>query len=139
MHLLALDLGLTTGYAVLEEDGSIVTHGTMPWQELDIVLVDLLREYTPRWVVAEPPVIIRGPLGEKLTYVVSSVRQIVHDVEEIDPAQWKNSWWRDVPTPRPKNKKGISQHQKDALRMGWWYLEVKLKRSNIRANVLRNV
>lgn len=139
MTLLTLDLGLTTGFAVLEADGTILTHGTFDWSTLVANCVELLCVYSPRWVVAETPVIIRGPLGDKLTYVVSETRKAIPDLVEIDPAQWKNSWWSDAPTPRPKNKKGISQHQKDALRMGWWYLDVELKHTNIRANVLNNV
>lgn len=139
MPLLTLDLGLTTGYAVLDEEGKILDHGEFDWLAFTARVVDLIAEYNPPVVLAETPVIIRGPLGDKLDWVVTQTRLVVPDVIEIHPARWKNSWWGDCPTPHPKNKKSLSTHQKDALRMGWWYLEVELKHTNIRANVLRNV
>ena len=131
-QLLTLDLGLTTGYAVLNNNGKVIFKGKYDWRDQERSLKLLLSAYTPTHVLAETPVIIRGPLGEKLDHVVSQVRLIVgSDLIEIDPARWKNSWWGGVRFPGRK----MSRHVQDAIRMGWWFLEVELKRSNIRANV----
>lgn len=128
-RLLTLDLGLTTGWACVDEHTSTLGIGQIPYQDAE-AFVNLLSRYKPDHVLAETPVIIRGPLGEKLTSVITSVRALIPGVVEIDPAQWKNSWWGDAKAPR-----GSSQHEKDALRMAYWYLETQLKTPNVRTNV----
>lgn len=118
----------------MEEDGSLLNHGEFDWSEVTEVLWELFSEYIPRWVLAETPVIIRGPLGEKLTWVVSSTRHVFPEVIEIDPARWKNSWWAQAEVPHPANRK-LSRHQQDAIRMGWWYLDHELKTGIQRTNM----
>jgi hypothetical protein len=127
--LLSLDLGITTGYAFVDGKGSILEHGTIKFVEGE-QFAALYRKLEPRHVVAEPPVIVRGSLGDELTWVITSVRSLIPSVVEVPPGAWKDSWWAQAKTPR-----GISQHERDAIRMAWWYLDTRLKTANIRRNV----
>lgn len=129
MRILALDLGLTTGWACVDERANVLGLGQIPYQDPE-AFVNLVSHYKPDHVVVEPPVIIRGPLGEKLTGVITHVRSIIPGAVDVDPAQWKNSWWGDAEVPRAS-----SQHEKDALRMAYWYLDTRLKTANVRTNV----
>jgi len=129
LRVLALDLGVTTGWACVDDKANVCGIGQFQHQEGE-VYANLVSMYHPHHVVAETPVIIRGTLGEKLTRVISTVRSIIPGAVEIDPAQWKNSWWGDADVPR-----ATTQHEKDALRMAYWYLETRLKTANVRTNV----
>jgi len=126
-HVLSLDLGLTTGWALLDRTAAaetpydyskaLVAHGTIDEVEYERELKFLLLKYTPRWSVAEKPVIFRGQLGDHLERIVQSTRVILdHQVVEITAPEWKNSPYRTYPCPR-----GISAHERDAIRFGAWY------------------
>lgn len=122
-HLLALDIGITTGYAVY----SVGAHGIPPkLKEIGDIqeenfeqTVKYLRDkYTVSYSVAERPVIMRGDLGNRLARLIAITdHELSHQIRFIDPSRWKSSPARKAPTPR-----GTSQHVKDAIRIGVWYL-----------------
>ena len=124
--ILSLDLGLTTGYAVYQRPGPhLLECGDIAEEEFERNLKVLLRKYTPSEVVAEAPVIVRGELGNRLQGVMTHAHSILHPhVLFVDAARWK-------PTPFAKAEcpKGLSQHARDAIRLGLWF-DNFLKRSS---------
>ena len=116
--ILSLDLGITTGYAVYHRPGPVLLAcGDIPEESFDLDLKALVREHTPSEVVAESPVIVRGELGNRLQTIVTHAHVILHPhVLFVDAARWK-------PTPFAKAEcpKGLSQHARDAIRLGLWF------------------
>jgi hypothetical protein len=123
--LLTLDLGVTTGWAIFRER-ALEDYGQAT--NLSHSLPLLLTQYLPDIVVAERPLIIRGPLGDQLGKIVALAHFYLdgarRTLEYIEPSDWK-------PTPASKEvcPRGTSQHEKDAIRIGHWYYRFKLQGS----------
>lgn len=117
-RILSLDLGITTGYAVYHRPGpTLLACGDISEESFSTDLRELVREHTPAEVVAEAPVIVRGELGNRLQEIVTYAHVILHPhVLFVDAARWK-------PTPFAKAEcpKGLSQHARDAIRLGLWF------------------
>lgn len=116
--ILSLDLGITTGYAVYQRPGThLIAYGDIEEERFDLDLRELVRQFTPAEVVVEAPVIVRGELGNRLQTLVTYAHVILHPhVLFVDAARWK-------PTPYAKAEcpKGLSQHARDAIRLGLWF------------------
>lgn len=117
--ILSLDVGITTGFAVLDVDGleldsTLLVHGTIEASGLEKWLNTLLLMHKPRWSVAEMPIIVRGKLGNQLQKIVITVKRTLdHQVEEITPSEWKPHPLAKTPLPR-----GLTTHERDAIRLG---------------------
>jgi hypothetical protein len=116
--ILSLDLGITTGFAVHTMDKGLVTYGEIAentfFDEVRLLMLGHLISYS----VVERPVIVRGPLGERLENLLSQCRVVLdHQADYVDPARWKSTPAKKHPTPR-----GTSTHVKDAIRLGVWYI-----------------
>lgn len=117
-RILALDIGITTGFAILyNEPGMTIV------EEYGEIMEDwyqeTLKSFNARLIshsIAERPVIIRGQLGDRLAHLIAVTEEELPGVKMVDPAQWKSSPAKDHPTPR-----GTSTHIKDAIRLGVWY------------------
>jgi len=125
-RIIALDLGLTTGYAVLDMGNNLHGHGVFTEEDLDTGIVLLLSKYTPTYTVCERPVVFRGELGDKLQKVILTADRLLSPFgtnKWIGPDVWK-------PTPhgRAEVPKKITAHERDAIRMGLWFVSW-LKRS----------
>jgi hypothetical protein len=121
--LLSLDLGLTTGYAVIWYSGEIHETGNLPWESIDSVLKEWVPLILPTAAVAEAPIIFRGELGRKLESVTDAAKKhLAGRLEIIHPAAWKNSKYKRAKVPR-----GLTVHERDAIRLGLWYLHTRLK------------
>lgn len=123
MRILSLDLGITTGYAVIESPDSDLEPPTILEAEhfhisvFERILKDLRDSFMISHSVAEPPVIIRGPMGDQLQEIISiTKRELMRQVVFVEPSRWKPSPWGKYPLPR-----GTSPHVKDAIRLGLWY------------------
>lgn len=125
--VLALDLGVTTGWAYLfdawkrgqpdEIAGEFtIDHFESGYEEI------LMFWGQPDFTVIEKPVIFRGPLGDELQGVLWKAAQTLTDPIEIHPSEWKQH-----PIAKSIVAKGASQHHKDALRLARWFYHVKLK------------
>lgn len=123
-YFLSLDLGVTTGWAVLSFDptypkGGTVVHayGEASENDLKNTLKHLLHNWRISYSVAEKPVVFRGPLGDQLQRVIDTTsHELMRQVEFVDPASWKATPYKKHPTP-----KKISPHIRDAIRLGFWY------------------
>ncbi len=124
MNHLALDIGITTGYAVHNiESGALIAHGIISEKTFEEELKDLLLKFMPRSSTAEMPVIIRGDLGNRLQDIAAAMRRVLmRQVEEIGPSMWKTHPLSKYPLP-----KDLSVHTKDAIRIGLWALTARLK------------
>jgi hypothetical protein len=123
-RVLSLDVGVTTGYAVHTLDGKLLAHGDFDISMLREGVKNLRDLHMVSYAVAERPVIIRGPLGDKLQEAMNIVsHELMHAVDFVDPAQWKPTPWGKAPTPRK-----LSPHQRDAIRLGLWYIASLQKR-----------
>ena len=120
IRVLSLDIGLTTGYAVVyarQDDWPIIAMGVISEKDFAQDLRLILSERRPDKVIAERPVIIRGDLGDRLADLIAKTKEVVPQVEWFDAASWKQSPVKKHPMPR-----GIQTHTKDAIRFAIWYL-----------------
>lgn len=116
-RILALDLGLTTGYAVSDIEDNLHDYGVILEDEFAEHLMMLIHTHTFSYFVAEKPVVFRGELGNRLTEVIMATHRICGDsIKWIGPDAWK-------PTPfgQAEVPSGIAVHTKDAIRIGLWY------------------
>jgi hypothetical protein len=124
MDILALDLGYTSGWAYFKHH-KVVRHGTFLIEEADEQYIEIRTLGQPMHVVVEKPVIIRGPLGDDMAGLIARTEaEYGNTIYNISASQWK---------PHPLTKKtrphlrGYTQHEKDAVCMGAWYLFVHLQ------------
>lgn len=123
-RILALDVGLTTGYAVLDIENNLVEYGIILEDEYAEHLMALVHTHTFSYIVGERPVIFRGDLGNRLTSIIMVTHNLFGEkVKWVGPDAWK-------PTPfgRAEVPDKIETHTKDAIRLGLWY-SAWLKRS----------
>jgi hypothetical protein len=124
-HVLSLDLGITTGYAVFTyPDQVLQAFGCLEDRDYELALKELRDYYRVSYSVAERPVVIRGKLGDRLQKVIASTeRELMRQVEMVDPHRWKNTPYLKADLP-PGGRK--SPHEKDAIRLGLWYMGTQL-------------
>lgn len=127
-RLLALDIGITTGYAVwvhIQDEWCLYTYGEISEEQYEDHLGDVVSFTRANLFVAERPVVIRGQLGDRLARLIVATEVLLSDVRIINAADWKSSPSKKFHCPR-----GTSAHVKDAIRLGHWYLKT-LKDSRI--------
>ena len=131
--MICLDPGITTGWAVLADDETLLA--TSVWGNADVKesldkLIRVLhsRNFTLRATVEKMPRTGGiSPLGQKLEIVNHEIREIL-DIYEIPttyvlPGTWKNSRpARVFKVPRKWRDDTVVIHQRDAMRMGAYQL-----------------
>jgi len=134
---LALDPGITTGWALLDDEGRL--RGTSVWgtaelkEALDILIrMSFTAGYT--MTVVEERMPSAGGLGElarKLEAVRADIRKIVEETYElpviwVTPGEWKPSRAaRMTKTPPKFNGTPLMTHQKDAIKMARYAQEAR--------------
>lgn len=122
--ILAVDLGKTTGYAVLVDklpehkrrDLGLLASGVIPFETLEEDLKKVLLGFLPTIRVVEEPVVIRGPLGDTMEQAKAIARRILYPFAEWAPSRWKPHPLAKTPLP------GVSTaHERDAIRLGLVY------------------
>lgn len=117
MIVLALDAGVTTGFAILKSDDlRILSHGVI--SETDLALTCERLAGVADEVVIELALIKRGSLGARLEVVHETLLDVFPDAMKIDASKWKGSR-----AARSMVPKGIPTHVKDAIRIARWYVE----------------
>lgn len=128
--ILALDIGITTGYAVLFEGrkgmDAVEEHGTIYADVFGLVLPQLIQDNEPDQIVIEDPLLtFRGVLADALRSVDAVARSVCPRAVHVTPAQWKPTPWGKHPLPS-----GLTAHERDAIRLGLWFrqsLETRLQ------------
>lgn len=131
MRILALDLGVTTGWASLyrykDRTASTVAEGTIPYSEFTFQLPELLRSWEFSHIVLELPLLIsRGQLRDQLDNVVAWTFTAIGTTPrtEVYASEWKGTKYAKMKMPR-----GLTPHERDAIRMGHWFSEQRLQGS----------
>jgi len=115
--VLGVDAGVTTGLAIVSgDDQRVLHHSTCDIESLQFQL-ELLERTVDEVVVERALPYKRSRLGRELMLVHTLVERACPDAYWIDASQWKNTEAKMSPVPR-----GVSQHEKDAIRMARWYL-----------------
>lgn len=129
MRLLALDLGVTTGWASIYRfsDGgaSIVANGVCVYEQHEAQIELVLSYWELDHVVIEQPLLsFRGQLRDQLDNVVAWTMSAIGDIPRttVQPTEWKST-----PYAKGKLNRGLSQHERDAIRMGLWFAETRLQ------------
>lgn len=113
---LTLDVGITTGYAVASYD-AVLEHGTIDALVLRESLLQLVRDYQPITdVVAEGTIPGRSRLQKRLAQCESTIKKLFPEAAWITAGNWKIT-----PAARIKVPRGITQHERDAIRIWHWY------------------
>lgn len=129
MRILALDLGVTSGWAslYLSKDGSTspISQGTLSYAQFTAQLRVLLATGNFGHVVIEEPLrFSRGQLRDQLDNVVAWTMSAISDIPrtQVQPADWKQTTYAKLKVPR-----GLTTHERDAIRMGMWFAETRLQ------------
>lgn len=114
---------MTTGYAVFHwEMEHTDLHGNIPYHSFVHDLALLLTEWRIKEAVVEKPVIVRGPLGDKMQNLIRWTNEMCETVHEVSPSQWKPHPLSQMPLPHY-----LSPHEKDAVRLGIWWRKFGLQ------------
>lgn len=114
--ILAIDPGLTTGWALVSTDWEVKSSGGLAPENLD--------ELNPRnlppligVIIEDTPIPTYSQLDRKLQEIQSTLRSWFPEAQWIRPGVWKNH-----PVAHEPLEKSLSPHQKDAIRMAFYFL-----------------
>ncbi len=131
MRILALDLGVTTGWASLYrfKDGGVspVAEGVFTYEMYTAQLPLILNTWIFDHIVIENPLLIaRGQLRSQLENVMAWTMSAIGDIPrtEILASDWKGTKYAKMKLPR-----GMTTHERDAIRLGTWFSETRLQGS----------
>ena len=129
MYTLALDPGVTTGWALLDEKGQVLDCGNLKPDDLIDALDGLIRQvnrtgHELECVAERLAPGKQGPLAMTLRYVVTAIHHVVKEtygvnLVEYQPGEWKNSRHGRIDTGFVTwDSAPLTQHQKDAVALG---------------------
>jgi hypothetical protein len=122
--ILAFDPGVTTGVAVLEEDGSIIkTYAFSDPDKVERFAQRAKVEYPNSDVVIEAPPQWAGNFRPLIQQVEEKLRSIFPDACWVNPGQWKGHPTADLST---LSGLGYTQHEKDTVGLGRWFRATRL-------------
>lgn len=131
MRVLALDLGVTTGWACLSEPAPEVARvgnsGILTYEQYTAQLPMLLETWDLSHIVIENPLLIaRGQLRSQLENVVAWTMSAIGEIPRtvILASDWKGTKYAKMKLPR-----GLTSHERDAIRLGTWFIETRLQGS----------
>lgn len=137
---LSIDPGITTGWALLGDDGKILATSVWGTDELQPSLDQLIRAVhaagtTITAVVEKMPPGVFGELARKLERVRATIMNEVETVYElpvyeIAPGEWKPSRVaKTTKVPWKFTNGPLVIHQKDAIRMGRYAIDKLARKS----------
>jgi hypothetical protein len=124
----AFDLGVTTGIALMTQDYGLRSTMACSVEELPEQL-HAAREY--RMVFEAPLLVGRGELQRQLEDITLAVRKFTEEEAVFDPVWISPSQWKPSPAGIILVPKGLTQHERDAIRIAAWYVKYILKSGNI--------
>jgi hypothetical protein len=137
---LGIDPGVTTGIAILDDNGELVgttqLHAETVGEDLDELIRKIHRADRTIAVVREKIARVgSGALAQTLDQVLRDIHEVVIEVydlptHEVTPGEWKPS--RVAKQLRPELDKKLSAHEKDAACMAA-YIRAKGTRPNANA------
>lgn len=131
MRVLALDLGVTTGWACLNTTSPSASRmgasGILTYEQFPSQLKSILGAWSFDHIVVENPLLIaRGQLRSQLENVIAWTMSAIGEVPrtEILASDWKSTKYAKMKLPR-----GLTTHERDAIRLGTWFSETRLQGS----------
>ena len=136
---LSIDPGITTGFAVLDDSGEVLSTSVWGTAELKTSLDALIRYlYTAGYgidavIEKMPSTGGVGPLALKLEAVRREIAAVISETYEIPthnilPGTWKTSRVaRTTTLPKKWADESLTTHQKDAIKMGRYAIEARPK------------
>lgn len=116
-HVLALDPGISTGFAVIRNDLTVVRTGTLSIDQLD--QLPTIESGEIDFVIMENTIIpTRSKMNRQLEQVYQIVTQKYPVRYDTYPGIWKTSAQANITVA---NTEGITRHEIDAIRIGWFY------------------
>jgi hypothetical protein len=112
--ILSLDVGMTTGACLLTEDYKVDWNAPLNLDELSNVLSVL----EPTHMVVELPLLIST---SKLAFNLQEATSIVKAHCLPDTAFVRPSDWKQTPQAKVKVPRGLTHHERDAIRIAAWY------------------
>lgn len=127
--ILSVDPGVSTGVALLVDDGSVVsTYVAFSVEELRGFLDGTL-ETSPDedlFVVVEEGPKLSGNYRSHIQEIEQVLKRYFPHITWVPPSQWKNH-----PGHFSEGLKGLTQHEKDAVGLGRWFRKTHMnERSN---------
>jgi hypothetical protein len=137
---LGIDPGVTTGWALVADDGAILGHGTLKPDEvsagLDKIVRGMHRTGHAITVVVEkmPATGGMGHLASTLERVRQDVREVVSDVFDlpvlqVPPGEWKPSRVARANAWKRNGDVRLSTHESDAIRMTLYTIDRETRRA----------
>lgn len=117
MKVLSIDPGITTGYALLDEEGNVLNVGEASQLNLKESLSKFLGIEDLEVVVESIPIPTRSKMNERLLLILSIINGLFSEQTKISPGTWKPTPVAFHPCPP-----GVSKHCKDAIRLGVYYI-----------------
>jgi hypothetical protein len=119
MIVLGVDVGLTTGLAIVSEDDQRILLTSVADEDSLAGILDTLIKVVDEVVVERALIHKRSTLGSKLEAVHRTIAARCPDAYWIDASLWKNTAVSRTPVPR-----GLSTHERDAVRIARYYCTV---------------
>lgn len=121
--ILALDVGITTGAALAEDDGFIMDTWVIDAAALSDNDIRFFRDNPVVKVCMELPAPSLASSTATLRDVVEQMRQWFPDAHIVRPGVWKQSAVALQPLPDEVQHLKLSAHEKDAIGIARWYRE----------------
>jgi hypothetical protein len=131
MRVLALDLGVTTGWSSIyrfhDGSASVVAFSTLPYSTYTASLPTILQTWRFDHIAIEMPLLVtRGQLRSQLDNVIAWTMSAIGDLPRTE---FYASDWKPTSYAKKKVPRGLSSHERDAIRMGLWFTETRLQGS----------
>lgn len=126
--ILAFDPGVTTGIAVLENDGTVLETYAASLDEAEIIIPNLANAHEDPSVVIEAPPAMGGNYRPITQRIEELLRRHFPDARWTNPGQWKGT-----PASRTPVEKKLTQHEKDAVHLGRWLKSVSRRQNGTEA------
>ena len=133
---LAIDPGITTGWALLDDDGDVLGTAVVGTHDVRKTLDTLVRVMYTKGIVLDvivermPNVGRMSGLSAQLEFVRKEIAAVIDTYELrvtlVAPGEWKPSRVaRTTQLPRKWQGQSLTEHQQDAIRMGRYVMEAK--------------
>jgi len=125
MFILAIDPGITTGWAALDLDGRILDVGEFSPENIDLIKVAIgVLDDDFEVVIEHTPTPTMGSMNMTLRDVIARLRLMFPKHVEVKPGQWKQTpvVRHSVPSSWGDGDTILSAHMKDAIRIGIYYI-----------------
>lgn len=111
-YFLSIDVGITNGLALFTMNGKLIHTWAVYVDDLEHFLSGSAVPLSLSRVVAERPIVYRGPLGEQMARALGIVDRFFDDVYWVEA-----SWWKSHPLAGIRDT-GVSIHERDAIALG---------------------